>query len=38
MPAVEADLKAALRVQQFVVTTGEARTFAVAGYDALPPA
>jgi valyl-tRNA synthetase len=38
MPAVEADLKAALRVQQFVVNTGEARTFAVAGYDALPPA
>jgi valyl-tRNA synthetase len=38
MPAVEADLKAALRVQQFVVATGESRSFTVAGYDAPPPA
>ena len=36
MPFVEADLKAALRVQQFECQAGEPRTFAVAGYDAAP--
>jgi len=36
MPQVEADLKAALRVQQFVSAAGEPKSFVVAGYD-LPP-
>ncbi len=36
MPAVEADLKAALRVQRFAYVPGEARLFAVAGYDVAP--
>jgi valyl-tRNA synthetase len=34
MPEVEADLRAALRVQSFVCTPGEARSIVVAGYDA----
>jgi valyl-tRNA synthetase len=34
MPYVEADLKAALRVQAFDVSVGESRSFAVAGYEA----
>ena len=34
MPQVEADLKAALRVQQFACETGEPRQVVVAGYDA----
>jgi len=38
MPAVEADLKAALRVQQFDWTAGTPRAFIVAGYDAPPAA
>jgi len=38
MPEVEADLKAALRVQQFECVVGEPRSFAVAGYDAAPSA
>src|SRR5580765_1276490 len=37
MPHVEADLKAALRVQQFEWSAGTPRAFIVAGYDA-PPA
>ena len=36
MPAVEADLKAALRVLAFETGTGDARSFVVAGYE--PPA
>ncbi len=35
MPAVEADLKAALRVQAFETATGEPREIVVAGYDAV---
>ena len=38
MPIVEADLKAALRVQAFDVSVGEPREIVVQGYDALPPA
>jgi valyl-tRNA synthetase len=34
MPVVEADLRAALRVQQFVVETAESRQITVEGYDA----
>ena len=37
MPHVEADLRAALRVQQFEWSAGTPRAFIVAGYDA-PPA
>ena len=37
MPRVEADLRAALRVQQFEWSAGTPRAFIVAGYDA-PPA
>jgi valyl-tRNA synthetase len=37
MPQVEADLRAALRVQQFEWSAGTPRAFIVAGYDA-PPA
>jgi valyl-tRNA synthetase len=37
MPTVEADLRAALRVQAFEASVGDPRTFAVAGYEA-PPA
>ena len=33
MPHVEADLKAALRVQRFDVSVGEPRTFVVGGYE-----
>ena len=33
---LEADLKAALRVQEFVCTAGEGRSFTVEGYDATP--
>jgi valyl-tRNA synthetase len=36
MPQVEADLKAALRVQQFEWTTGEPREIVVSGYETLP--
>ena len=36
MPHVEADLKAALRVQQFEWTTGEPREFVVSGYETHP--
>jgi valyl-tRNA synthetase len=38
MPQVEADLKAALRVQQFECIAGEPKQFVVAGYDAAPSA
>jgi hypothetical protein len=38
MSQVEADLKAALRVQQFECVAGEARSFSVSGYDAAPSA
>ena len=38
MPQVDADLRAALRVQRFDCTVGEARSFVVAGYDAPPQA
>ena len=38
MPQVEADLKAALRVQQFEWRSGTPRAFVVAGYDAPPSA
>jgi len=38
MPEVEADLRAALRVQQFECVVGEPRSFVVAGYDAAPSA
>jgi valyl-tRNA synthetase len=38
MSQVEADLKAALRVQQFEWSAGTPRAFIVAGYDAAPPA
>ncbi len=38
MPAVDADLRAALRVQQFACAAGDAKSFVVAGYDAVPPA
>jgi valyl-tRNA synthetase len=38
MPKVEADLRAALRVQQFECVVGEPRAFSVAGYDAAPSA
>ena len=34
MPLVEADLRAALRVQEFACETGEPREVVVAGYDA----
>ena len=33
MPAVEADLRAALRVQAFEVTAGEPREIVVQGYE-----
>jgi len=36
MPAVEADLKAALRVQVFDSGAGDPRSIVVAGYDAAP--
>ena len=36
MPAVEADLKAALRVQVFDSGAGDSRSIVVAGYDAAP--
>ena len=35
MPQVEADLRSALRVQAFEITSGEPRQILVAGYDAL---
>jgi valyl-tRNA synthetase len=38
MPQVEADLKAALRVQHFACTTGEQNSVVVAGYDVAPSA
>ena len=38
MPEVDADLRAALRVQQFACAAGEPKSFVVAGYDAAPPA
>jgi hypothetical protein len=38
MSQVEADLKAALRVQQFEWSAGTPRAFIVAGYDAPPAA
>jgi hypothetical protein len=34
MPQVDADLRAALRVQQFECVVGEPRQVVVAGYDA----
>ena len=34
----EADLKAALRVQEFEMSAGESTSFVVAGYDASPAA
>jgi valyl-tRNA synthetase len=36
MPQVEADLRAALRVQAFEASVGEARAIKVAGYEAVP--
>ena len=36
MPIVEADLKAALRVQAFELAVGEPREIVVAGYEAAP--
>jgi len=36
MPAVDADLKAALRVREFTCTVGEPRTIMVVGYDVSP--
>ncbi len=38
MPDVDADLRAALRVQQFECAAGEPKSFVVAGYDAAPTA
>ena len=38
LPIVEADLRAALRVQAFEASTGEPREILVVGYEALPPA
>ena len=38
MPQVEADLRAALRVQAFECVAGEPKAFVVAGYDAAPQA
>jgi valyl-tRNA synthetase len=38
MAQVEADLKAALRVQEFEMSAGESTSFVVAGYDASPAA
>jgi len=38
MPLVEADLKAALRVQAFEIAPGEPREIVVVGYEPLPPA
>ena len=38
MPAVEADLRAALRVQAFETSAGEPRSIVVAGYEPPPPA
>ena len=38
MPEVEADLRAALRVQRFECSVGEQTSVAVAGYDASPSA
>jgi hypothetical protein len=35
MPQVEADLRSALRVQAFEITSGEPRQILVAGYEAL---
>jgi valyl-tRNA synthetase len=37
MPFVEADLRAALRVQRFECRAGDPRAITVAGYDAAPP-
>ncbi len=37
MPIVEADLRAALRVQTFETTIGEPREIVVAGYEPVPP-
>jgi valyl-tRNA synthetase len=37
MPTVEADLRSALRVQAFEITSGEPRAILVAGYDAPAP-
>jgi valyl-tRNA synthetase len=37
MPLVEADLKAALRVQAFEMEVGEPRAIIVSGYDSAPP-
>ena len=36
MPVVEADLRAALRVQVFDTSVGEPREFVVQGYEAVP--
>ncbi len=36
MPEVDADLRAALRVQQFACEAGDVKSFVVAGYDAAP--
>ncbi|MEQ1731861.1 MAG: class I tRNA ligase family protein, partial [Vicinamibacterales bacterium] len=38
MPEVDADLRAALRVQRFDCAAGEPKSFVVAGYDAAPTA
>jgi valyl-tRNA synthetase len=38
MPVVDADLRAALRVQAFDTSVGETRTFTVTGYEPPPPA
>ena len=38
MPHVEADLKSALRVQTFEVSSGQSRSIVVDGYDLNPPA
>ena len=37
MPQVDADLRAALRVQAFEIASGEPRAILVAGYEALAP-
>jgi hypothetical protein len=36
MPAVEADLKSALRVQRFAMSEGASRRIVVDGYEAAP--
>jgi hypothetical protein len=36
MPIVEADLRAALRVQAFETSPGEAREIVVTGYEPIP--